>query len=120
MMIDRRALLTGSVATLAALPAPQHPILPPVEPKKARYPLPDGVTTEFLHEAAASMRAAIKLPRHRNAYGADRVQYAVERTNVTAEIFERMAAQEEPFDDLDAEMWRRFRELSVKHDYFPS
>ena len=109
-MIDRRTALLA-LATVAVSPAALA---------KPLHPLPDGLTPEFLRELAEESRRAMSNERSRLANGIDHVQFTIERAYKNAEIFDRMAAQSEPFDGLDSEFWARDRALQIKHGYVPA
>jgi hypothetical protein len=115
-MISRRMMIAGA-ATAALFPSLAMPGtagagMPPVP---AFHPLPDNLTPAFLREMAASSRASSI------GYPADTPlrRFFKDRLMVDAEIWERMALQQEPYEVLESEQFRRERALMAHYGVKP-
>ncbi|PLU25721.1 hypothetical protein [Sinorhizobium medicae] len=107
--MDRREFIAGAAMCAAA------PFLPLRTPDL--FPLPAGLTTEYLSGIAAHCREKLSQQRPRFVQGIDCTQMDIDQMTMQAEIFDRMASRTENFHALETELYARGREIEDKYNF---
>jgi hypothetical protein len=91
------------------------PFLPWYAP--ALFPLPAGLTPEYLSGMADHCREKLSQQRPRFVQGIDCMQMDAEQMTMQAEIFDRMAGRRENFHALETELYARGREIRQRYNF---